>query len=129
MEYFTVLVVLSCISLPCVAADARTWIEIDGAAYGARPDDRGPIGGGEGYSKIITKGDHTVSDLDSLLGALAKAEAGQVVFVSGETVIDLTARIYIDQLVLEIPEGVTLAGNRGHRCVGCPQEGHGALQA
>src|SRR5690606_27325699 len=26
---------------------------------------------------------------------------------------DLTARIYIEKLVLEIPEGVTLAGNRG----------------
>jgi hypothetical protein len=28
--------------------------------------------------------------------------------------IDLTARIYIEDLVLELPEGVTLAGNRGH---------------
>ncbi|MHC4565382.1 MAG: right-handed parallel beta-helix repeat-containing protein [Planctomycetota bacterium] len=114
MKHFTILLVLSCIALPCVAADDRTWLEIDGTIYGARPDDRGPIGGGDGYSNIITKGDYTVSDLDALLDALAKAKAGQIIFVPDETVIDLTARIYIDQLVLEIPEGVTLAGNRGH---------------
>jgi hypothetical protein len=33
----------------------------------------------------------------------------------------LTARIYIEQLVLEVPEGVALAGNRGHG------KSHGAL--
>jgi hypothetical protein len=114
MKHFTILLILSCIALPCIAADDRTWLEIDGAVYGARPDDRGPIGGGYGYSNIITKGDYTVSDLDALLEALAKAKTGQVIFIPDETVIDLTARIYINQLVLEIPEGVTLAGNRGH---------------
>lgn len=100
-------------------SDERTWIEIDGTVYGARPDDRGPIGGGNGYSNIITKGDYTVSDLDALLDALSKAKAGEIVFIPAETEIDLTARIYIEQLVLEVPEGVTLAGERGNgKCKG-----------
>ena len=64
---------------------------------------------------IVTKGDYTVKDVDALLSALSKAEAGQVVFIPGETEIDLTALIYIDQLVIEVPEGVTLAGDRGHQ--------------
>jgi len=114
MKHFTILLILSYIALPCTAADERTWIEIDGTVYGARPDDRGPIGGGNGYSNVTIRGDYTVSDLDALLDALSKAQAGHIISIPDETVIDLTARIYIDQLVLEIPEGVTLAGNRGH---------------
>ena len=57
---------------------------------------------------------NTVNDLNGLLDALSKATAGQVVFIPGETEIDLTARVYIEELVLEVPEGVTLAGNRGY---------------
>jgi len=96
-----------------LAAETPTWVEIDGKTYGAKPDERGPIGGGEGYRRIVTEGDYTVKTLDALLDALSKAEAGQTVFVPGETEIDLTARIYIEQLVLEVPAGVTLAGDRG----------------
>ena len=95
------------------AAD-QTWVEIDGKVYGARPDERGPLGGGPGYTRIVTEGDYTVTSLDELLDALSKAKSGEVVFIPDETVIDLTARIYIEKLVLEVPEGVTLAGNRGH---------------
>ena len=36
-----------------------------------------------------------------------------MVFIPGETEIDLTARIYIEEIVLTVPEGVTLAGERG----------------
>ena len=114
MKHLAIVLILFCIALPCVAADEPTWINIDNIVYGAKPDDRGPIGGGNGYVNIITKGDYTVRNLDALLDALLKAKAGQVIFIPAETVIDLTARIYIDQLVLEIPEGVTLAGDRGH---------------
>jgi len=113
MKYFVIVPVLFCIVLPCIGADEPTWIEIDNIVYGAKPDDRGPIGGGNGYANIIAKGHYTVRDLDTLLDALSKAKAGQVVIIPAETTIDLTARIYIDQLVLEIPEGVTLAGDRG----------------
>jgi hypothetical protein len=95
------------------AAEPPTWVRIDDVVYGAKPDERGPIGGGQGYTHIVTQGDYTVQDLDGLLEALAQARVGQTVFIPDETVIDLTARIYIEQLVLEVPEGVTLAGNRG----------------
>ncbi|MFQ5809113.1 MAG: right-handed parallel beta-helix repeat-containing protein [Armatimonadota bacterium] len=92
----------------------QTWVEIDGTVYGAVADERGPIGGGEGYANIVTSGDYTVDSLESLVEALSKAQAGQVVFIPGDVQIDLTSLIYIDQLVLEVPAGVTLASERGH---------------
>jgi len=97
------------------SAEDQTWVELDGKIYGAKPDALGPIGGGEGYANIVTRGDFTATNLDSLLDALAKAQAGQTVFIPGETEIDMTVRIYIEQLVLEVPEGVTLAGDRGNQ--------------
>lgn len=99
---------------PAIAASAAsTYVEIDGVVYGAQADERGPIGGGAGYTELVGEGDFIVSDLDSLLAALAEAQAGDVIFIPGETEIDLTARIYIEDLVLEVPAGVTLAGDRG----------------
>lgn len=94
--------------------DEQKWIEIDNVLYGAKANDLGKIGGGSGYKNILTKGDYTVTDLDTLLDVLAKAKAGQIIFIPSETtLIDMTARIYIEELVLEVPEGVTLAGDRG----------------
>jgi hypothetical protein len=92
----------------------QTWVEIDGQTYGAKPDVRGPLGGGTGYTAIVTKGDYQVSTLDGLLDALQKAKAGQTIFVDGKAEIDCTVRTYIEELVLEIPAGVTLASDRGH---------------
>lgn len=97
-----------------VWAEEPTFVSVDGRTFGAQADEVGPIGGGAGYTRIVTGGDHVAHSLDELLDALAKAQAGQVVFIPGEAEIDCTARVYIEQLVLEIPEGVTLAGNRGH---------------
>jgi len=91
----------------------KSWIEEKGEIYGAKADERGPIGGGEGYRGIVTKGDYRVTGLDELVAALGKAQAGQVVLVAGEAEIDCTTRVYIDKLVLEVPGGVTLAGERG----------------
>jgi len=114
MKNLTILIAVICTILSGASADEPTWVEIEGVVYGARPDQRGPIGGGSGYANIITKGDYTARDPDGLLEALSNAEAGQIVFIPGDVVIDLTARIYIEQLVLEIPEGVTLASDRGN---------------
>ena len=114
MKHLPMVLAMFCIAWSCVAAEQPTWVEIDNTVYGARPDERGPIGGGNGYANITTKGDYTVKDLDALLDALSKAKAGQTIFIPAETVIDLTARIYIEQLVLDVPEGVTLAGDRGY---------------
>ena len=76
----------------------KTWLEVGGKTYGARPDKLGPIGGGEGYSGIITKGDFEVTTLDSLIDALSKAKAGQVIYIPSETEIDL--------LRLLVPRGI-----------------------
>ncbi|MGC9319725.1 MAG: right-handed parallel beta-helix repeat-containing protein [Armatimonadota bacterium] len=101
------------LAAPARAQD-QTWVERDGEIYGARPDERGPIGGGEGYVGIVTEGDYTATTLEELIDALGQAQPGEVVFIPGETEIDLTTFIYIDEFVLEIPAGVTLAGERGN---------------
>lgn len=95
-------------------ASDPTSVTIDGETYGAEPDEHGPIGGGKGYERIVTQGDLSADSLDALIEALAKAKPGQVVFIPGRAEIDCTARVYIEKLVLEIPEGVTLASDRGH---------------
>lgn len=98
--------------LPSWSSEA-TFIELNGKTYGAQPDELGPIGGGEGYKHILTKGDHTARNLEELIQALSKAKEGEVVFIPGETEIDCTTLVYIEKLVLEVPGGVTLAGERG----------------
>lgn len=85
-----------------------TWVEIDGEVYGARPDERGPIGGGEGYHDIRTSGDITVTDKEAFKAALNEAQPGQVIHVPDGVEIDLTG-----ESTLIIPGGVTLAGSRG----------------
>jgi len=106
--YFPIVLALFCIAPLCLLAEEPTWVEIDKSVYGAKPDERGPIGGGDGYANVTTKGDYTAEDLDALLAALAKAKPGQVVFIPAETEIDLTTRIYIDELVLESPWPATV---------------------
>ena len=95
-------------------SDQQTWLEINNAVYGAKPDKNGPIGGQKGYSKIITKGDFTVDSLESLLDALSKVKSGQTIFIPSDAIIDMTTAIYIEKLALNIPGGVTLASDRGH---------------
>jgi len=92
----------------------QTWIEMNGSVYGASPDDRGPIGGAAGYKPVVTGGDVKVTTLEELLAALGQARAGGVIFVDAQAEIDCTERVHVDQLVIEIPAGVTLAGDRGH---------------
>ncbi len=119
MKYFSVVLclawVLTCLGNAPLQAEPPTWVELEGSVYGAQPDQRGPLGGGEGYADVITSGDYHVQNVDALLEALSLAQAGQVIFIPGDTEIDLTTHIYIDQLALQIPAGVTLAGNRGHQ--------------
>ena len=91
----------------------QTRVEIDGEICGAQPDARGPIGGGQGYTNPVTPPAGAVATLEELLAALSNAGSGDVVYVPGNARIDCTERIYIEELVIEIPEGVTLAGNRG----------------
>jgi hypothetical protein len=81
--------------------------------FGAKPNPTGnPIGGGTGYSRIVSENDtgvkYVVSTKDQLITALNKAESGEIIFVKGDTVINLS-----DTFQLTIPAGVTLASDRG----------------
>lgn len=95
------------------AVPAVTSVTVDGRRFGATADEAGPIGGGKGYRRVVTEGTYTVRDLDGLVDALARAKAGEVVFIPGNVTIDCTARVLIEGLVLEVPAGVTLASDRG----------------
>ncbi|MFC2087459.1 hypothetical protein ACFLSA_04795, partial [Bacteroidota bacterium] len=78
--------------------------------YSAEANHTGdPIGGGTGYSRIITSGDYTVSNRTELLDALYKARDGEIIYVSSGSEIDMSGLVSV-----EIRDGVTLAGNRGH---------------
>lgn len=95
-------------------AVGQTWVERDGQVYGARPDARGPIGGGAGYQPVVTHGEVTVRTVEELIQALKQAKPGQVIFIPGTVELDLTGWVLAEQLALEIPGGVTLASDRGH---------------
>ncbi|MCM2465684.1 right-handed parallel beta-helix repeat-containing protein [Methanoculleus oceani] len=84
--------------------------------FGAESNPTGnPISGGEGYDEIFTstdsRVDYVVTTTDELLAALSSAESGDVIYVDEMARIDLTD---ISGGVT-VPEGVTLAGNRGER--------------
>ena len=81
--------------------------------YGAAANPTGnPIGGGAGYTRIISQTDsrvkYVVSTAAELIAALRSAKSGEVVFIKGSAVIDMTANPAIT-----IPAGVTLASDRG----------------
>ena len=78
----------------------------DGTVYGIK-DFSNPLGGGKGYSDIITEGDYTVTDTASLVNALNTAKSGETVFIPSGV------KIGIAGLTLVVPEGVTLASDRG----------------
>ena len=73
----------------------------------------GPIGGGAGYSSIITSGTYTVTTLAELkshmVGGSQPATAGQVIFIPSGTTITFPAGN-----TPAIPPGVTLASDRGY---------------
>lgn len=114
MALRTMAVVVLFSAASCLADEQATWVEVDGVVYGAKPDETGPLGGGAGYQRIVTEGDYTATDLDSLVAALAQAQRGETVFLPGDAEVDLTSLVYIEKLVLEVPEGVALASDRGH---------------
>lgn len=97
-----------------VVESNETWIESAGEVYGAKPDARGPIGGGAGYVDVCEKGDFTVNDLASLLDAAARAKEGQTIFVDPAAEIDFTEEAFLKKgACLTLQSGVTLASARG----------------
>jgi PKD repeat protein len=96
-----------------IRATSSPIIAGDGS-YGAESNPTGnPIGGGAGYNRIITETDsrvkYVVSTKDQLITALKSAKSGEVVFVKGSAVIDMTGTPNTN-----IPAGVTLASDRGN---------------
>ena len=90
-----------------------TSVRAKGRRFGAEADKAGPIGGGQGYLDRPEGREHVVTDLDGLLEALGAALAGESIFLPGATVIDCTAMVLMEGLVIELPGGVTLASDRG----------------
>lgn len=87
----------------------RPNMTTDGKVYGAIPDDQ-PLGGGYGYKELYTTGDFVVGNTKEFINALLRARDGDVVFVKGDAVIDLSTA----KVTLTIKDGVTLAGDRGN---------------
>jgi PKD repeat protein len=87
---------------------------LTGDCYGAEACNPtgNPIGGGLGYSRIISGTEasvkYVVSTKDQLVIALRSAKSGDVVFVTGKAVIDMTGTPSVT-----IPASVTLASDRG----------------
>jgi hypothetical protein len=96
-----------CIAWACYSAAAES---IDfGEVFGAEANPTGePLGGGVGYSKLVLTGDYIVRTRDEFLNALAKAKPGQVIYIAPDVQIDLSGLVNV-----ELPGGVTIAGNRG----------------
>ncbi|MBI2441855.1 MAG: right-handed parallel beta-helix repeat-containing protein [Lentisphaerae bacterium] len=95
-------------------APVKYWTEKAGVVYGAKPDETGPIGGGAGYKRVVTKGDYHVRTMEELLAAVARAKSSEIIFIEHGVELDFTNRVITDKLALQIPAGVTLAGDRGH---------------
>lgn len=67
------------------------------------------LGGGEGYENIVDAddADYIVSGQDELAGALIDAGSGEIVFIDPDVSFEM------GNTSLDIPEGVTVASNRG----------------
>ncbi|MDD5420017.1 MAG: CARDB domain-containing protein, partial [Methanomicrobiaceae archaeon] len=94
------------------AMTVETSAPIDPASGADANPTGNAIGGGSGYSEIISRNDprvkYVVNSRSTLLSALQNARSGDVVYVEGNANIDLTGSFDV-----QIPAGVTLASNRG----------------
>jgi len=87
----------------------------DGTVYGAAGNEQGPIGGGEGYKDVFTKGDFIVTDDNTFYAAVKNAKEGDVIFIQSGAVIDISDMAVTDYPNCQIKQGVTIASDRGHR--------------
>jgi hypothetical protein len=79
--------------------------------YGADANPTGnPIGGGNGYTKMVSRSDadFIVDTKSELVSALQSARSGDVIYIEGNANIDMSGTYNV-----RIPAGVTLASNRG----------------
>jgi hypothetical protein len=104
--FFLLAAVLSAEALPARASTADTGVL---PGYGAnRNSTADPVGGGAGYTGIITGGDYICATGAEFLAALSKVSSGDVIFVPSAASIDLTGSYDI-----RVPAGVTIASDRG----------------
>ena len=82
-------------------------------ACGAAPKRGRPLAGGRDYTDIVRATSEPVTHLDELLEALKAAKSGDTIFIAGDATIECTERVFVEQLVIELPGGVTLASDRG----------------
>ena len=105
-------------ALPSVAAQAQTFAE--------RLNPTGdPIGGFVGYSDVSTGGDHTVAagaTPAELKAVVEGAAAGEVVYVEADVDL-LVPASFEPSLPIVVPEGVTLASDRGAVRAGAASSG------
>ncbi len=87
-----------------------SWVELNGKVYGAKPDSRGPIGGGSSYFDIKTSGKYVVTTYNELKSAVSSAVAGDVIYIPGDSVINFDGQPTIDIRTANI----TIASNRGY---------------
>jgi hypothetical protein len=88
-----------------------TTTTIIGECYGAEDCNPtgSPIGGGSGYTHIVTSGTYTVTTAGQLVSAAGSATSGQTIFIPSTASIDLTG-----YSTIVIKSGVTLASDRGY---------------
>ena len=96
-----------------VALHAEVKISPLATEYGADVNPTGnPIGGGDGYTDIISRDNHSVKYIvnsrDTLVSSLKSAQMGDVIYVEEDANIDMTGACSTN-----ISDGVTLASNRG----------------
>jgi len=79
------------------------------SVFGAQANPtKDPIGGGKGYSRIMTRKDYVVKTYEELIVSLKKAASGQIVYIADDAELNIPGK---DKIV--IPPGVTLASGRG----------------
>jgi hypothetical protein len=108
-----VILLFAIVSVAMVAQHTPAQAGTSTLGYGAEANPTGnPIGGGSGYSNIITSGDYSVRTREELLAALKSAQAGQVIYIEPTANIDMGGGTY-GTLSLGVPSGVTIASDRG----------------
>lgn len=107
MRFYLIFSLVAGISFSTCQIDDRI-VPLD-LKYGAEANNTGnPIGGGKGYNSYVTQGNLVVSTKEQLLNAFESATSGQVISIASDAEIDLSGLSGI-----EIPAGITLAGDRG----------------
>ena len=88
--------------------------DLDGEHFGPRAE-FAPIGGGKGYKDIFTDGDFVVKNGEEFLSALDACKDGDVIFIPGDCVIDISDSAVnpSDKYRFSINKSITIASNRG----------------